>query len=104
MPTKSATIAKAVLAAAIQEDVPDLHLARRGAVDLVELVLGTIVEALEDGEDVLISGFGSWRVREKAERPGRNPATGEQVTISARRVVTWRPSAALREAMNEEDG
>jgi len=101
VPPEPPSITKAHLATAIQDSVPDLHLPHRDAVDLVEVILGTIVEALEDGEDVLITGFGRWKVREKPERPGRNPKTGETMVVSARKVVTWKPSGVLRERMKE---
>ena len=63
---------------------------------LVEIVKST----LESGEDVLISGFGKFCVKEKKERRGRNPKTGEDMMIGARRVVTFRCSSALRDKMN----
>lgn len=57
-------------------------------------------KSLESGEDILISGFGKFCVRDKVERMGRNPKTGEDVPIDARRVVTFRCSTALREKVN----
>ena len=99
MPNSPPTITRDALAQAVQDALPDLP--RRDARDLVDLVLDVVVERLEAGEDVLITGFGRWSVREKGERVGRNPKTGETVTISARRVVVWRPSATLREAMRD---
>ena len=68
---------------------------------LVELLLETMKSKLEEGDEVKISGFGKWTVKEKASRPGRNPHTGERIEISARRVVTFHPSEKLREAVND---
>lgn len=67
---------------------------------LVELMLETMKAKLEEGEEVKISGFGKWTVKEKQSRPGRNPHTGERIEIAARRVVTFHPSEKLREAVN----
>ena len=60
-----------------------------------------IKKTLESGEDVLISGFGKFEVREKDERKGRNPATGDDLTLRARRVIKFRCSGALRKKLNE---
>ena len=71
--------------------------------ELVELVFETIKNVLESGEKVKISGFGNFLVREKHERIGRNPQTGDQIKISARRVLTFRPSQVLKAMLNGED-
>ncbi|PIT99066.1 MAG: integration host factor subunit alpha [Bdellovibrionales bacterium CG10_big_fil_rev_8_21_14_0_10_45_34] len=71
--------------------------------ELVELVLGTLKGALQTGSKVKISGFGNFVVRQKPERVGRNPQTGEQITISARRRLTFRPSQVFRAVLNGED-
>ena len=63
-----------------------------------------MAERLEEGEDVLVTGFGKFEVRSKKERPGRNPKTGEKLVVTARRVVTWRPSRVLRERMSVGEG
>ena len=68
--------------------------------ELMESILETIKKSLESGEDVLISGFGKFCVKEKNERRGRNPATGNDLTLGARRVVTFRCSSVLREKIN----
>ena len=68
---------------------------------LVEILLETMKGKLEEGDEVKISGFGKWTVKEKASRPGRNPHTGERIEISARRVVTFHPSEKLRDAVND---
>ena len=63
---------------------------------LVEAFFDTIRYALVSGEEVKLSGFGNFSIREKTSRPGRNPKTGEPSEISARRVITWRAGQALR--------
>ena len=68
--------------------------------DLVESLIEIIKQTLEDEEDVLISGFGKFCVRDKAPRRGRNPATGEDMELWGRRVLTFRCSGKLRERIN----
>ena len=68
--------------------------------DIVESLLEIIKNSLESGEDVLISGFGKFQVRDKRERKGRNPATGEDMMIIPRRVVTFKCSGRLRDKIN----
>ena len=70
------------------------------SVELVETLLEIIKSTLVSGEDVLISGIGKFCVREKRERRGRNPATGEEMMMKARRVVTFRCSRQLRDKIN----
>ncbi len=77
-----------------------LDLSEKRSFGLVESVLEIIKKKLESGEDVLISGFGKFCVNEKKERKGRNPATGEDLMLGARRVVTFKCSTVLREKMN----
>lgn len=67
---------------------------------VLESLLETIKRRLENGEDVLISGFGKFCVRDKRERRGRNPATGEDLMLSSRRVVTFKCSQVLRNKLN----
>ena len=76
---------------------------KKEASELVELVFGTLKNTLCDGDKVKISGFGNFVVREKKERIGRNPQTGDQIKISARRVLTFRPSQVLKAMLNGED-
>jgi integration host factor subunit alpha len=76
---------------------------KKEASELVELVFGALKTELQKGEKVKISGFGNFVVREKKPRVGRNPQTGEQITISARRVLTFRPSQVLKGILNGED-
>ncbi len=73
---------------------------RPKASETVEIVLELIKKALESGDDVLISGFGKFCVKHKAERRGRNPATGEDLLLPPRRVVTFRTSGQLRQKIN----
>ena len=74
----------------------ELGLNKREAKDLVDLFFEEIRGALEAGEQVKLSGFGNFDLRDKNERPGRNPKTGEEIPISARRVVTFRPGQKLK--------
>jgi len=73
-----------------------LGLNKREAKDMVEMFFEEIRAALEHGQQVKLSGFGNFDLREKAERPGRNPKTGEDIPIVARRVVTFRPGQKLK--------
>ena len=74
----------------------ELGFNKREAKELVEMFFEEIRIALENGEPVKLSGFGNFELRDKKERPGRNPRTGEDVAISARRVVTFRPGQKLK--------
>jgi integration host factor subunit alpha len=76
---------------------------KKEAADLVDQVFDTIKAVLESGEKIKISGFGNFVVREKKPRPGRNPQTGQEITIEARRVLTFKPSNVLKTAHNGED-
>lgn len=74
----------------------ELGLNKREAKEIVEAFFEEIRLALEAGQQVKISGFGNFDLRDKNERPGRNPKTGEEIPISARRVVTFRPGQKLK--------
>lgn len=74
----------------------ELGLNKREAKDIVELFFEKIRVALEEGQQVKLSGFGNFDLRDKKQRPGRNPKTGEEIPISARRVVTFRPGQKLK--------
>lgn len=87
------TLTKADLTELIVEQV---GLKKREAKELVDTFFAEIRLALEKGEEVKLSGFGNFQVRDKASRPGRNPKTGESVPISARRVVTFHASQKLK--------
>src|SRR3954453_12601280 len=73
---------------------------KKEAADLVELVFDSIKQTLSQGQKIKISGFGNFVVREKRSRVGRNPQTGQSIEISARRVLTFRPSQVLRAEVN----
>lgn len=74
----------------------EMGLNKREAKETVDIFFEEIRLALEKGEQVKLSGFGNFDLRDKKERPGRNPKTGEEIPISARRVVTFRPGQKLR--------
>ena len=74
-----------------------------GCISIVESFFDIIKSKLEKGNPVMVSGFGKWTVKAKKERKGRNPKTGKEIRIDARRVVTFKPSAVLRNAVNSED-
>ncbi len=74
----------------------ELGLNKREAKELVELFFEEIRVALQDGSNVKLSGFGNFILRDKSQRPGRNPKTGEEIPITARRVVTFRPGQKLK--------
>ena len=74
----------------------ELGLNKREAKELVEMFIEEIRGALENGRQVKLSGFGNFNLRDKSERPGRNPKTGEEIPITARRVVTFHPGQKLK--------
>ncbi len=86
----------------IVESVNELGFTKKKSVDIVENLLEIIKRSLESGEDVLVSGFGKFCVKEKSTRRGRNPATGDDLLLDARNVVTFKCSGKLREAINKD--
>lgn len=92
-----ATLTRADLAEAVYQEV---GLSRNDSASLVETVLGEIVEALVRGDSVKISSFGSFSVRQKGRRVGRNPKTGTEVPILPRRVLVFRASHVLKNRIN----
>lgn len=86
-------LTKAEIAEHLYEKV---GLSKRDAKELVEVFFEEIRETLESGDQVKLSGFGNFDLRVKSERPGRNPKTGEDIPISARKVVTFRPGQKLK--------
>ena len=80
--------------------IKDIGFTKKTAVETVESLLEIMKRTLEDENDVLISGFGKFCVKEKGSRRGRNPATGGDMTLWGRRVVTFRCSGKLRERIN----
>ncbi len=95
------TVTRADLAEAIYQEV---GLSRSDSADLVEAVLQEVSDALARGEQVKISSFGSFGVRQKGQRIGRNPKTGEEVPILPRRVLVFRPSHVLKGRINRGNG
>jgi integration host factor subunit alpha len=91
-------LTKADLVDAIHEKI---GFSKKEAADMVELIFDTIKGALTDGDKIKISGFGNFVVREKRARTGRNPQTGQAIEISARRVLTFKPSQVLRSEVND---
>ena len=91
------TLTRSDLSEALYREV---GLSRNESAELVESILRHISEALVAGETVKISSFGTFSVREKGERIGRNPKTGEEVPIEPRRVLVFRPSHILKDRMN----
>jgi integration host factor subunit alpha len=92
------TVTRARLSEAVYHEV---GLSRNESADLVESVIAEIAGALERGEMVKISSFGSFAVRQKGQRIGRNPKTGQEVPISPRRVLVFRASHALKDQINQ---
>jgi len=92
------TVTRAQLSEAVYQEV---GLSRNESSDLVESVLNEISDSLVKGETVKVSSFGSFYVRQKGERVGRNPKTGEEVPILPRRVLVFRPSHVLKERINQ---
>lgn len=78
-----------------------LKIPKNEAYAVVEQLFEIMKSALETGVDLKIARFGNFEVRKKRERQGRNPQTGETITIDARRILTFRPSAILRQALND---
>ena len=80
--------------------VNEMGFTKKQSVDIIESLLEIIKQQLENGEDVLISGFGKFCVKEKNKRRGRNPATGSDLILSERKVVTFKCSGKLRNKLN----
>ena len=91
------TLTKAQIIDAIPEE---LGISRKKSVEVVETLLEIIKRQMENGEDVLISGFGKFCIKEKKARRGRNPATGSDMMLDKRRVVVFRCSKLLRDKIN----
>ncbi|AMW35162.1 integration host factor subunit alpha [Haematospirillum jordaniae] len=92
------TITRAHLSESVYQEV---GLSRNESADLLEMVLAEISQALAKGEIVKISSFGTFSVRQKGQRIGRNPKTGQEVPILPRRVLTFRPSQLLKDQIND---
>jgi integration host factor subunit alpha len=97
--------AKTMTKAELAETLFDrLGLNKREAKDMVDGFFDEIRQALERGESVKLSGFGNFQLRDKPQRPGRNPKTGEEIAITARRVVTFHASQKLKAAVARSAG
>ncbi|MBT5098426.1 integration host factor subunit alpha [Gammaproteobacteria bacterium] len=94
-------LTKADMAESLFEEI---GLNKREAKELVEAFFEEVRLALEEGEEVKLSGFGNFVLRDKNQRPGRNPKTGEEIPITARRVVTFRPGQKLKSRVEEYAG
>jgi len=92
------TMTKADIVERVYQDVGGLS--KREAAEMVEDVFATIKEVLSSGEMLKVSGFGNFVVRQKKARTGRNPQTGDEIVISARRVLTFKPSQVLKNQLN----
>lgn len=97
---ESKTLTKAELIESIYEKI---GFSKKEASEIVELVFDTLKSTLTRGEKVKISGFGNFVIRDKNPRVGRNPQTGEEIEISARRVLTFKPSQVLKSALNKDE-
>ena len=91
------TLTKALIAEAVWNKT---NIAKSLSTELVDTVFEAVKQTLESGEDVLISGFGKFSVREKHERRGRNPQTGEPIMLSPRKVITFKCAGVLRDKIN----
>lgn len=78
-------------------------ISKKAAEELFEEVLEIMKSSLEQGHDLKVNGFGKFELRQKADRRGRNPHTGESITIEARKVLTFKPSPVLRQALNHHN-
>ena len=100
MANQRATVTKADI---VEKVYQKIGFSKKEASELVEMCFHQLKNTLCDGKKVKISGFGNFIVRDKKSRIGRNPQTGDQITISARRVLTFRPSQVLKAVLNGED-
>lgn len=93
----SGTVTRADLTEAIYREI---GLSRTESAQLVESVIDQVIDALLRGESVKLAGFGTFSLRDKSERMGRNPKTGKAVPITSRRVLSFKPSQVVRERVN----
>ena len=84
----------------IQKIADDCGFSKGESTEIVEKILDIIKNSFIHGEDVMISGFGKWSVKEKNSRRGRNPQTGETLTLDARTVIAWKYSPVLKKSVN----
>ena len=95
------TLTKSELIDAVAETA---DLSKADATRALDAVIGAISGALKNGDQVSVVGFGTFLVRQRAARTGRNPQTGEEIEISSRRILTFKPSQVLKSALNEPEG
>jgi integration host factor subunit alpha len=76
---------------------------KKESADIVEMVFDLMKTTLESGEKIKLAGFGNFVVKQKATRKGRNPQTGDEIEISSRKILTFKPSQVLKAAINEEE-
>ncbi len=93
------TLTKAALAEQVADDA---DLTKKRAEVIVEIMLGSIAEALRRGEKVEVRGFGSFRLRRRAPRRGRNPRTGDRVDVASKHVAYFKPGKELKELINRD--
>ena len=93
------TLTKALIIESISKQT---GFSKNKSAEVIQTIIETIKLSMESGDDVLISGFGKFCVKNKSERRGRNPATGEDMILSPRRVVTFRCSKCLRSKINKK--
>ena len=98
--SENKTLTKADLADVLFEKV---GINKREAKEIVDLFYNELREALLSGDSIKLTGFGNFQIREKSERPGRNPKTGQEIPISARKVVTFHVSQKLKERMQKNN-
>ena len=91
------TITRADVAETIYEEI---GLSRKDSTDILDMILDEIVKELSNGNDVKLSSFGTFSLRQKKERSGRNPKTGVEAIISPRKVISFKPSQTLRKTIN----
>ena len=91
------TITRADVAEAIYEEI---GLSRKDSTDILDMILDEIVQDLSNGNDVKLSSFGTFSLRDKKARAGRNPKTGVEAIISSRRVISFKPSQTMRKIIN----
>jgi len=89
---------KADIAECIQSNT---DLSKKDSLDMLELVLLIMKDTLEAGEKIMMSGFGNFEVKQKKDRKGRNPQTAETIMIEARKILSFKPSALLRQSVNK---
>ena len=95
------TITRADVAETIYEEI---GLSRKDSTDILDMILDEIVQDLTNGNDVKLSSFGTFSLRDKKARAGRNPKTGVEAVISSRRVISFKPSQTMRKIINAQFG